>query len=59
VAPVAGMSPEPGGRWVLDVPRPELWSVLHALEEAGHTLVEIKPGLSLEVAFMHVVKGQS
>jgi ABC-2 type transport system ATP-binding protein len=54
---VAGMSPEPGGRWMLEVARPELWSLLRTLETAGHVLVEIKPSLSLETAFMHVVKG--
>ncbi len=54
---VAGMSPEPGGRWMLEVARPELWSLLRTLEAAGHVLVEIKPSLSLETAFMHVVKG--
>jgi ABC-2 type transport system ATP-binding protein len=54
---VAGMSPEPGGRWMLEVARPELWSLLRSLEVAGHVIVEIKPSLSLETAFMHVVKG--
>ncbi len=55
--PVAGMSPEPGGRWMLEVARPELWYLLRTLEAAGHVIVEIKPSLSLETAFMHVVKG--
>lgn len=54
---VAGMSPEPGGRWMLEVARPELWSLLRSLEVAGHVIVEIKPTLSLETVFMHVVKG--
>jgi ABC-2 type transport system ATP-binding protein len=54
---VAGMSPEPGGRWMLEVARAELWSLLRTLEVAGHVIVEIKPSLSLETAFMHVVKG--
>lgn len=55
---VFGMSPEPGGRWVIELARPQLWSTLRALEEAGHTLIEIKPSLSLETAFLHVVKGE-
>lgn len=54
---VAGMSPEPGGRWVIEVSRQKLWDTLRAVESAGHVLVEIKPALSLETAFLHVVKG--
>jgi ABC-2 type transport system ATP-binding protein len=52
------MNPEPGGRWMLEVARPDLWSLLRSLEAAGHVIVEIKPTLSLETAFMHVVKGE-
>lgn len=54
---VAGMVQEPGGRWVIEVARPQLWPTLQAVENAGHTLIEIRPSLSLETAFMHVVKG--
>ena len=54
---VADMTAEPGGRWVIEVPRPQLWEILRKLEAAGHMLIEIKPALSLETAFMHVVKG--
>lgn len=57
VAVCAGMTAEPGGRWVIEVPRPQLWETLRTLEAAGHALIEIKPALSLETAFMHVVKG--
>ena len=56
-AVLAGMQPEPGGRWVIDAPRTALWQTLHALEAAGHVIIEVKPTLSLETAFMHVVKG--
>ena len=56
-APVAGMTAEPGGRWMVELARPQLWSTLRALEDAGHTLIEIRPSLSLETAFLHVVKG--
>jgi ABC-2 type transport system ATP-binding protein len=52
-----GMLPEPGGRWVIEVSRPQLWETLRNLEAAGHGLIEIKPALSLETAFIHVVKG--
>lgn len=51
------MLAEPAGRWVVEVPRTTLWETLRVLEAAGHTLIEIKPTLSLETAFMHVVKG--
>jgi ABC-2 type transport system ATP-binding protein len=57
VAALAGMQAEPGGRWVIEVPRPQLWDTLHALEVAGHLLIEIKPTLSLETAFLSLVKG--
>jgi ABC-2 type transport system ATP-binding protein len=52
-----GLQSEPGGRWTIEVPRPALWDTLRRLEAAGHTLVEVKPTLSLEAAFLHVVKG--
>jgi ABC-2 type transport system ATP-binding protein len=51
------MISESGGRWVAEVTRTHLWSMLRALDQAGHTLIEIKPALSLETAFLHVVKG--
>lgn len=51
------MVAEPGGRWVLEVARPQLWVVLRRLEENGHALVEIRPTLSLETAFLHAVRG--
>lgn len=54
---VAGMLAEPGGRWVIELGRPQLWPLLRSLEEAGHSVLEIKPSLSLETAFLHVVKG--
>lgn len=53
---LAGMQNEPGGRWVIEVPRTLLWDTLRALDSAGHALIEIKPTLSLETAFLHVVK---
>ncbi len=54
---LADMQAEPGGRWVVEVPRTALWPTLHALEAAGHAVIEVKPTLSLETAFMHVVQG--
>lgn len=54
--PCPGMVAEPGGRWVVEVPRPQLWQTLTSIEAAGHTLIEIKPTLSLESVFLHVVR---
>jgi ABC-2 type transport system ATP-binding protein len=56
--PVAGMREDFSGRWIGEVPRTELWACLDALHTAGHVLLEVRPSLSLEVAFMRVV-GQS
>jgi hypothetical protein len=41
---------------VVEVTRTGLWDVLRVLESGGHELIEIKPTLSLETAFLHVVK---
>jgi ABC-2 type transport system ATP-binding protein len=51
-----GMVSEPGGRWVVEVPRPQLWQTLAAIEAGGHVLIEIRPTLSLETAFLRVVQ---
>lgn len=53
--PVAGMREDFSGRWIGEVPRSDLWSRLEALRQAGHVLLEVRPTLSLEVAFMHAV----
>jgi ABC-2 type transport system ATP-binding protein len=50
--PVPGMTAESGGRWFVELRRSALWSVLRDIEQAGHVLIEIKPTLSLESAFM-------
>ncbi len=55
---VPGMREDFSGRWVGEVPRSALWAHLEALRAAGHVLLEIRPSLSLEVAFMRAV-GQS
>ncbi|MBI5860677.1 MAG: ABC transporter ATP-binding protein [Rhodocyclales bacterium] len=57
-AVIDGMRPEPGGRWVIEVSRTDLWPILQTLKAAGHDVIEVKPTLSLETAFMHVVKGE-
>lgn len=55
--PIVGMIAEPGGRWVSEVTRTQLWATLRELDAADHVLIEIRPALSLETAFLHVVKG--
>lgn len=54
--PVAGMQPDVGGRWSGEV-RPEyLWGLMEVLRAAGHTLLEVKPSMSLERLFLDVVQ---
>ena len=53
--PVDGMREDFSGRWIGEVPRPQLWQRLEALRQAEHLLLEVRPTLSLEVAFMHAV----
>lgn len=55
--PVVGMTPDSADRWHGDLERENLWAMLEALRSAGHTLIEIKPTLSLESAFLAVVRG--
>ena len=54
-APVVGMREDFAGRWLGEVSRAELWRQLDALHRAGHVLLEVRPSLSLEVAFMRAV----
>lgn len=53
--PVDGMAEETSGRWMVELPRSDVWSRLEVLRTAGHTLIEVKPTLSLESAFMRAV----
>lgn len=53
--PVDGMREDFSGRWIGEVPRSNLWACLDALRKAGHVLLEVRPSLSLEVAFMRAV----
>lgn len=50
--PLPGMTAENAGCWFVELPRSGLWRLLRDLESAGHTLIEIKPTLSLETAFL-------
>lgn len=53
--PIPGAREESLGNWVSEVPQARLWSVLEELRALGHELREVRPSLSLEAAFMHVV----
>lgn len=58
-APVEGMTEEYPGRWQGEVLRSALWDQLSRLRQAGHVVVEVRPMLSLETAFMKVVAGDT
>lgn len=58
VVPVAGMREDFAGRWIGEVSRAELWSHLDSLHRAGHEVLEVRPALSLEVAFLRAVGQQ-
>lgn len=53
---VEGMMQDSEGRWVGDFRGDALWSVLNRLQGAGHALIEVKPALSLERAFLRFIK---
>lgn len=53
--PLPGAREESLGNWVSEVPQARLWSALEELRALGHQLHEVRPSLSLEAAFMHVV----
>lgn len=54
-AAIEGMRAEAAGRWSTEINGLELWSLLQRLKEAGHHLVEVKPSLTLETAFLRYV----
>ncbi|MDN3577900.1 ABC transporter ATP-binding protein [Chitinimonas viridis] len=55
IAPVVGMQADVADRWSAQVPASQLWPLLDAARAAGHTVIEIKPALSLERAFLKFV----
>lgn len=56
---VSGLVQDIGGRWYGEVPNHDLWALLRAMESAGHNIIEIKPSMSLEQAFLKYVTGTS
>ncbi|GLS04049.1 ABC transporter ATP-binding protein [Chitiniphilus shinanonensis] len=53
---VEGLEQDVGNRWFTEVGQVELWALLHKLEAAHHQVIEVKPSLNLESAFMKYVK---
>lgn len=53
---VEGMAQDSDVRWTGEVAGEALWSLLNRLQAAGHVLIEVKPALSLERAFMRFIK---
>ncbi len=58
VTPIVGMDQDSEERWTGHCPRHALWEMLHKLENGGHTIVEVKPMLNLESAFLKFVEGK-
>ncbi len=53
--PVISMSEEFAGHWFAEMPRRDVWALLEAMRSAGHSLIEVKPTLSVESAFMRAI----
>jgi ABC-2 type transport system ATP-binding protein len=54
-APLPWLREDFAGRWSAEVSRHEVWQRLDELRGAGHVLIEVRPTLSLEAAFMRAV----
>lgn len=50
-----GWREESAGQWVAEIPRSELWKRIDALRDNDHQLIEIRPSLSLETAFLQAL----
>lgn len=53
--PIEGMSRDTGGRWYIQTETSKLWQILELIKTSGHTLIEVKPSMSLEQAFLKFV----
>lgn len=58
VTQLSGQVEETGGRWRMDTRRDQLWQLLDALRAAGHTILEIRPTLSLEDVFFRYLESR-
>jgi ABC-2 type transport system ATP-binding protein len=54
--PLEGYRNEIGRRWSVDVPRENLSAKLQEIERAAHSIISIKPQLTLEKMFYHSVE---
>lgn len=52
---VEGMTEEAPGRWSTLVARGDIWKQLDVLRSSGHSVLEVRPTLSLESAFLRAV----
>lgn len=50
-----GQDSEVGNGWIMSCARSELWSVMDSIRNAGQSIREIRPQLSLEAAFMRAI----
>lgn len=53
--PVPGMSSDAAGRWTAEIDREQLWLLMDQLRAAGHAIMEVRPSISLESAFVKYV----
>ena len=53
--PLDGWHEESAGQWVAELPRSALWPALDRLQQGGYQLIEVRPTLSLEAAFLRAV----
>lgn len=56
VAPIANLTAETSERWRAEVRRDQLWQMLESLREANHTILEIRPALTLEDVFFQYLE---
>lgn len=57
-AVVDGMNQDAQGRWYGEVSSMNLWDLLHRVQLAGHSLIEVKPSMTLEQAFLKYVTSE-
>lgn len=56
---VDGMVNDGSGHWYGESDGDQLWDLLKRLEIASHSLIEVRPALNLENAFMQYVRGSA
>lgn len=57
--PVAGMHADTGDRWFIEIDGSKLWPLLREIETSGHRLIEVKPSMTLEQAFLQYVSADN